>query len=139
MSLKQQDVPLEELDQRPQINVNDKPITDEPKASPAMKQEPQSNNENSQNLKSKESSNPNNGSSSSDSDSDSDSDDDVNSHFTATSGYQRESNECTEFCIECCTCFGVLNCCPNNGEGCVTNMATFIGNMLFACCKCWSS
>ena len=53
MSLKQQDIPLEELDQRPQINVNDKPITDEPKASPAMKQEPQSNNENSQNLKSK--------------------------------------------------------------------------------------
>ncbi|KAF6069986.1 hypothetical protein FOB64_002684 [Candida albicans] len=120
MSSKQQDVPLEELDQRPQINVNDKPITDEPKASPAMKQEPQSNNENSQNLKSKESN----------------SDDDINSHFTATSGYQRESNECTEFCIECCTCFGVLNCCPNNGEGCVTNMATFIGNMLFACCKC---
>ncbi|KAK6464128.1 hypothetical protein DFJ63DRAFT_61065 [Scheffersomyces coipomensis] len=55
----------------------------------------------------------------------------------AHSGYERESNECTEFCIEFFTCFGLFNaCCPANGEGCITTSATFCGNILFACCKC---
>ncbi|EAZ63912.1 putative suppressor of mutant AC40 subunit of RNA polymerase I and III (high serine) [Scheffersomyces stipitis CBS 6054] len=55
----------------------------------------------------------------------------------AASGYERESNECTEFCIECCNCFGLFSgCCPNDSEGCITTVATFFGNILFACCKC---
>ncbi|KAK6203490.1 uncharacterized protein RJT21DRAFT_113388 [Scheffersomyces amazonensis] len=53
------------------------------------------------------------------------------------SGYERHANECTEFCIELFTCFGLFNaCCPANGEGCLTSTATFCGNILFACCKC---
>lgn len=53
------------------------------------------------------------------------------------SGYQRDNNECTEFCIELAMCFGMFEaCCPSDGEGCLTSTATFCGNILFACCKC---
>lgn len=53
------------------------------------------------------------------------------------SGYDRDSNECTEFCIELVSCFGVLDaCCPSSGEGFFTTCATFCGNILFSCCKC---
>lgn len=53
------------------------------------------------------------------------------------SGYNREENECTEFCLDFCTCFGLFdNCCPTDGEGCLTTTATFIGNIIFSCCKC---
>ena len=58
------------------------------------------------------------------------------SDFSGHSGYQREHNECTEFCIELFTCFGVVDCCPKNGEGCVTSVATWLGNLVFSCCKC---
>lgn len=55
----------------------------------------------------------------------------------AGSGYQRDSNECTEFCIEFCSCFGTFDaCCPSDGEGCLTSFATFCGNLIFSCCKC---
>ncbi|RCK59382.1 hypothetical protein Cantr_07050 [Candida viswanathii] len=125
MSQPQQNIPLDDLKQKPQLALNDKPITSEPKTTDEMRQEQQ-----------KPSLSRSNSSSSSSSSSSSQSDDDINSNFTAQSGYHREHNECTEFCVECCTCFGVVDCCPRSGEGCVTNMATFIGNMLFACCKC---
>lgn len=53
------------------------------------------------------------------------------------SGYHRESNECTEFCVDLLTCFGLLgDCCPLTGEGCLTNTGTFIGNLCVGCCKC---
>lgn len=65
---------------------------------------------------------------------------DGRSSFTiseAGSGYQRDTNECTEFCLEFFTCFGLCDaCCPSNGEGCVTSVATFCGNLFFSCCKC---
>lgn len=55
----------------------------------------------------------------------------------APSGYERETNECTEFCMECVTCFGMFStCCPSSGEGCLTSTAVFCGNILFGCCKC---
>ncbi|ODV65716.1 hypothetical protein HYPBUDRAFT_153890 [Hyphopichia burtonii NRRL Y-1933] len=63
--------------------------------------------------------------------------DDHSSVSYANSGYQRDSNDCTEFCIEFMTCFGLLAaCCPNDGEGCLTNAATICGNILVGCCKC---
>lgn len=120
MSQPQQNIPMDELKQKPQLALNDEPITREPRATEEMRQEQQKPELN------------RTGSSSSSSESE----DEVNSHFTAQSGYQREHNECTEFCVECCTCFGVVSCCSRSGEGCITTMATFIGNMLFACCKC---
>ncbi|CAH6721406.1 hypothetical protein CLIB1444_06S01442 [[Candida] jaroonii] len=55
----------------------------------------------------------------------------------AGSGYDRDENECTEFCLDFCTCFGLFdNCCPTDSDGCVTSTAVFIGNILFACCRC---
>ncbi|CAK7893911.1 hypothetical protein CAAN1_02S08438 [[Candida] anglica] len=53
------------------------------------------------------------------------------------SGYERDNNECAEFCIEFASCFGLFDsCCPSDGEGCLTSTATFCGNILFSCCKC---
>ncbi|KAK6454844.1 uncharacterized protein RJT20DRAFT_129465 [Scheffersomyces xylosifermentans] len=70
----------------------------------------------------------------SDNDTDSDSSSDQSD---AASGYERESNECTEFCIECCSCFGLFaGCCPADSDSCVTTVATFCGNILMSCCKC---
>lgn len=121
MSQPQQNIPLDELNQKPQLELNDKPITSQPRATDEMRLEQQK---------------PDPTRSNSSLSSSSESDDEASSHFTAQSGYHREHNECTEFCIECSSCFGVVNCCPKSGEGCITTMATFIGNMLFACCKC---
>lgn len=71
----------------------------------------------------------------------SDSSDDDRSSYSGISlthsGYDRDSNECTEFCTECVTCFGMFSaCCPSSGEGCLTSTAVFFGNILFGCCKC---
>lgn len=53
------------------------------------------------------------------------------------SGYERDANECTEFCIECISCFGLFNaCCPATGEGFLTNVGVFCGTILVGCCKC---
>lgn len=53
------------------------------------------------------------------------------------SGYHRETNECTDFCEDCVICFGVCDaCCPSSGEGCLSTIALFLGNLCFACCKC---
>lgn len=62
---------------------------------------------------------------------------DVKSEFSdGASGYRRDSNECTEFCIDCFLCFGTFDeCCPSSGEGCLTTTATLVGNILFVCCK----
>lgn len=66
--------------------------------------------------------------------------DDARSSITvseAGSGFERESNECTEFWLECCSCFGLMEtCCPNDGEGCCTSTATFIGTICLSCWKC---
>lgn len=62
--------------------------------------------------------------------------DDVSAFSDGASGYRRETNECTEFCIDCFLCFGTFDeCCPSSGEGCLTTAATFVGNILFGCCK----
>lgn len=58
------------------------------------------------------------------------------SDLSLYSGYDREGNECTEFCIELFTCFGVVDCYPKSGAGCLTTTATFVGNLVFGCCKC---
>lgn len=53
------------------------------------------------------------------------------------SGYERKSNECTECCIDCIGCFGLFDaCCPSTGEGFITNLGVFCGNILVGCCKC---
>lgn len=53
------------------------------------------------------------------------------------SGYNRDENECTEFCMDFLSCFGLFDtCCPANGEGYLTTAATFCGNILVGCCKC---
>ena len=53
------------------------------------------------------------------------------------SGFERDTNECTEFWLECCGCFGLLESCfPNDGEGCCTSTATFIGTICLSCWKC---
>mmetsp|Transcript_3138 Transcript_3138/g.3062 ORF Transcript_3138/g.3062 Transcript_3138/m.3062 type:complete len:137 (+) Transcript_3138:218-628(+) len=53
------------------------------------------------------------------------------------SGYERESNECTECCIDLIGCFGLFDtCCPSTGEGFITNLGVFCGNILVGCCKC---
>ncbi|EGW30798.1 uncharacterized protein SPAPADRAFT_142715 [Spathaspora passalidarum NRRL Y-27907] len=110
--------------QPPQITLEDKPITTEPKPVNDMElsqQEEQPNQflDPQQHTK------------------DHDSSSDTESEFTDIgSGYQRESNECSEFVTSCCTCFGALDTClPKNGEGCFTSTLTFIGNILFGCCK----
>ncbi|CCE88932.1 Piso0_001725 [Millerozyma farinosa CBS 7064] len=53
------------------------------------------------------------------------------------SGYQREENECTEFCTDFLTCFGLFDaCCPASGEGYLANFATCCGIVLMSCTKC---
>lgn len=53
------------------------------------------------------------------------------------SGYDQDTNECSEFCLDFCACFGLLDaCCPADEEGCVTSCAIFLGNVLFSCCTC---
>lgn len=53
------------------------------------------------------------------------------------SGYHRESNECTEFCADLFMCFGACDaCCPLSGEGCLSSMAAFFGNICVTCWKC---
>ncbi|ODV81733.1 glycoside hydrolase family 17 protein [Suhomyces tanzawaensis NRRL Y-17324] len=62
---------------------------------------------------------------------DSSSSDEGSSYMDMASGYDQNLNECTEFCIELSTCFGLLEtCCPANGEGCLTTSAVFCGNIL---------
>lgn len=69
--------------------------------------------------------------------------DESSSHRTSMSvseqgsGYQRESNECTEFCTDFLTCFGLCDaCCPASGEGYLANFATCCGTVLMSCTKC---
>ncbi len=53
------------------------------------------------------------------------------------SGYAGDQNECTEFCADFVTCFGMFEaCCPSSGEGCLTTCATICGNVLLSCCRC---
>ncbi|KAF3990615.1 hypothetical protein FT663_01690 [Candidozyma haemuli var. vulneris] len=53
------------------------------------------------------------------------------------SGYHRDTNECTEFCQDCCICFGACDaCCPSTGEGCLSSTAAFFGNIMVGFCKC---
>ncbi|EGV60097.1 hypothetical protein CANTEDRAFT_116117, partial [Yamadazyma tenuis ATCC 10573] len=53
------------------------------------------------------------------------------------SGYERDQNECTEFCLDFSSCFGLFDaCCPADSEGCMTTCAVFIGNLFFSCCQC---
>lgn len=55
----------------------------------------------------------------------------------AMSGYERDSNECTEFCIDLIGCFGLFDsCCPSTGEGFVTNVGIFCANIMLKCVKC---
>lgn len=64
-------------------------------------------------------------------------DSDFQSVSEVGSGFAREQNECTEFCIELFSCFGLCEtCCPSSGEGCLTTCATIFGNILVGCCKC---
>ncbi|CUM68536.1 uncharacterized protein PRCAT00006262001 [Priceomyces carsonii] len=67
-------------------------------------------------------------------------DDDTSSIPTlseAASGYHRNNSECTEFCLEFCSCFGLCEgCCPSDGEGCVTWLSAFCGNVCLALCHC---
>lgn len=72
-----------------------------------------------------------------------DDDDDDSSDVTSAtiseqgSGYERNSNECTECCIDLIGCFGLFDsCCPSTGEGFITNLGVFCGNILVGCCKC---
>lgn len=53
------------------------------------------------------------------------------------SGYQRESHECTEFCIDFFMCFGACDaCCPLNGEGFFSSAAAFCANICVSMRKC---
>ncbi|CAI5759440.1 unnamed protein product [Candida verbasci] len=115
-----QDIPLEDSEKQQQKH--QQPITSEPKPVNEMnlQQQPQDNE-----LQHTKTNNSSTQSSSSDSD-----------FISQVSGYERDTNECSEFCIEFCTCFGVVDCCPRTGEGCLTTTATFIGNLIFGCCKC---
>lgn len=55
----------------------------------------------------------------------------------AGSGYDADTNECSEFCLDCWSCFGVFDaCCPSDSEGCITSTAVFLGNVCFSCCRC---
>lgn len=55
----------------------------------------------------------------------------------AGSGYDREQNECADFCLDFCSCFGLLEaCCPTDSDGCVTTFAICLGNVIFGCCRC---
>ncbi|SGZ55064.1 CIC11C00000004534 [Sungouiella intermedia] len=61
----------------------------------------------------------------------------ISTYSDNESGYQRESNECTEFCMDFFICFGACDaCCPASGEGCLSSFAAFVGGLCFACCKC---
>jgi hypothetical protein len=75
--------------------------------------------------------------------SDDDDDDDDSSDVTSAtiseqgSGYERNSNECTECAIDLIGCFGLFDsCCPSTGEGFITNLGVFCGNIIVGCCKC---
>lgn len=53
------------------------------------------------------------------------------------SGYERETHECTEFCIDFLRCFGMFDeCCPSSGEGYFTTAALFCANILVGIRKC---
>ncbi|CCE79644.1 Piso0_001725 [Millerozyma farinosa CBS 7064] len=53
------------------------------------------------------------------------------------SGYERQANECTEFCTDFLSCFGLFDaCCPASGEGYLANFATCCGTVLMSCAKC---
>lgn len=55
----------------------------------------------------------------------------------AGSGYERDTNECSEFFLDCFSCFGLFDaCCPSDSDGCITSCAVFFGNLCFACCRC---
>lgn len=59
-----------------------------------------------------------------------------NTAFSTRSGRVEPEDQCTEFCTECASCFGLFDsCCPADEEGCLTTAATFCGNILFGCCK----
>ncbi|RLV93274.1 hypothetical protein JA1_002602 [Spathaspora sp. JA1] len=113
-------------EQMPKITIEGEPITTEPKPVNQMVLSQQQ-----QEQQREQNSDPQQYSKTHESTSDSE------SEFTdSASGYYRESNECGEFVTSCCTCFGTLDTClPKNGEGCLTSTLTFIGNILFGCCK----
>lgn len=53
------------------------------------------------------------------------------------SGYQRDTNECTEFCMDFFICFGACEaCCPLSGEGFFSSLAAFCGNICVGLRKC---
>ena len=64
-------------------------------------------------------------------------DNDDHSLSTIGSGYDRETNECQDFCLELFSCFGLLDdCCPSDGEGCFSNTASFCGTLCISMIKC---
>lgn len=61
----------------------------------------------------------------------------VETYSDDASGYERELNECTEFCLDLFTCFGAFDaCCPATGEGCCSSTAAFFGNICVGLFKC---
>ncbi|KAM9892307.1 hypothetical protein OXX79_010110 [Metschnikowia pulcherrima] len=61
----------------------------------------------------------------------------IETYADDASGYQRETNECTEFCLDLFTCFGACDaCCPSTGEGCLSSTAAFFGGLCVGCLKC---
>ena len=53
------------------------------------------------------------------------------------SGYESNVNECTEFCIDVITCFGLFDaCCPSTGQGFVADVATFCSVVLVGLIHC---
>ncbi|GEQ72027.1 hypothetical protein JCM33374_g5713 [Metschnikowia sp. JCM 33374] len=63
--------------------------------------------------------------------------DTIQTYDDDASGYQRETNECSEFCIDLFSCFGACDvCCPSTGEGCLSTTAAFLGGLCVGCLKC---
>lgn len=59
------------------------------------------------------------------------------SFIDQNSGYERNVNECTEFCIDLITCFGLFDaCCPSTGQGFVADVATFFSVVLVGLIHC---
>lgn len=61
----------------------------------------------------------------------------ISTYSDLGSGYDRDNNECTEFCTDLFMCFGACDaCCPASGEGCLSSFAAFVGGLCVACCRC---